>query len=70
MLLGQDNDSIIMTLKNYKKEKGLSTQMHVSQKAGLDSPCRITQKGFDPEMFTSQRAIRKANTIAYSSPRR
>ena len=29
-LLGQDNDSIIMTLKNYKKAKGLSTQLHYS----------------------------------------
>ena len=25
LLLGQDNDSIIMTLKNYKMERGLST---------------------------------------------
>jgi hypothetical protein len=25
MLMGIDNDSVIMTLKNYKKAKGLST---------------------------------------------
>lgn len=41
MLLGQDNDSIIMTLKNYKKVKGLSTQLHYSQDNELESPTRI-----------------------------
>ena len=31
MLLGEDNDSVVMTLKNYKQAKGLSTQVNVSQ---------------------------------------
>ena len=53
MFLGQDNDSIIMTLKNYKKAMGLSTQLHDTQKELVDSPTRIKQKGFNPEMFTS-----------------
>lgn len=37
----------------------------------LESPTRIKQKGFDPEMFTSERTIRKASTSkGFSSPRR